>query len=1730
MEEAVKKIIESETGSSSTSLKSGDETECKTECKAFVCTISKKDATRIHLFRSYEIDNDSEHPCKIWEAIRATSAAPTYFEPISIGRPGMTEEFIDGGVGCNNPILVLHVEAGRVFDSTRKVACILSIGTGTKGPLMLDEPGFLDEIGLHRDIVKLLKRLAVTSDGAAQAMDEKYKDIKNLYFRFSVEQGLASVKLGDWEKLVEIGVQTRAYLKSPGVDEKIDLAARAIIGSKDGETDSYYTVGHLSENLKTVMEAERHKQMSSPSWFLSGRTRVNPARSYDENLAKRFAHDKSNYESCSWIFNHPSFLTYKNDNARVILSLVGQPGSGKSVLAAAIIDHLKTKVGGSHTLFFFCQNHPSRTTFGDLLSGLLSQMEKWEEPAAVRAMDEFKAQFPDRQESELLNLFHRCLAAVKKKVYIILDDIKACDSLPFNIIRLLSSQGGVGDQLLSSVMLTFQPCEDAIISPAVANSHCPDKIQTLSIDLPTDESRQDFDQYVRHSIDTVAESLRWLTPQMRQDMSTAVQKGAGGLFLLVDLVYKELLCNPPSSLGDFKNTVERTIAGSLEMVYKRQLEEVKRKRKGVEVYLWAYAARRLLSWDEIKAGMAIVDGQYREEEMIQQAPEKFLHDACGHLLELTEDREPLVRLINPTVKEALDGEPGRVIGIPSAQRLVATKLLDILMFPDIPDFSEDPKNVTAAIFEYVKKPGRQIYEYAVLNWYKHVRFNEPDGEGDLRSKLERFLKSSASLSWLVAILEYIGAGNREVPSIVDLVQDVTTSLLCWRPADQSPDETGAEFGKLLDSWTSDLRRIFVDWHAVFEKRRGSLFSLIPELFPPGSLFRELLEQHAGRSSRLILFNGGVLNTRSTLKPTWANSVFSVDEVRHLAFACSNGYLQCYHVSTGIQVMEVPLSDSGADHPETPPLYLHKAVVSFDKRFMALLFIDVPARVDGIMLDSITNIRDGLHIVLTDAATYSGSWKFEEPTDEYKMPKFLKRLGIPGLLFRLYLVELHCDQLSGTRIFSCAPGRSSYLVDSRKTFARWRVDDPDFLAFSHDGITLHSPFGTVSLENGALSPRVPQEFDKSDLRSVKLTDDCSSLVAVKSRKLLQVLNAADGSLREEIEVPFSGILNILGVSSSGRYVAILSARDNGTGRANNRGSQKKACVRYISIYDGREKRWVDILVLASPRSQKKSLAFQDGPSPFRATFAVEGEEKTEPKGILTQSSNSGLKIISLSDNLCSATVCCSGEFKTVKIDDFSTFSAGIIRRATDASTVEIGEGSSISAQTILKLDHASVYRMQLEQAQSETSENSDHVNSKHLLVIEGLGPYDMCPFKVEVHGISGLNPCQDLSEGPLLAMAEDGWVLLGSSEFWIPVEEPDDSPIESDKSEYLTKLITTFKQSYRPFYDSTIDRTTSPGTSEPVPPPTKAPRGVGTPLNLSTELQSYAIFDSQHDPVDVHHHHHHDKTPPLAIFLARIVLGRHMSSRQPLVVTDNYKDLMSGSLVAPEQLEDFLRNYEADADKRCWENVTREFFERLFEEKEGDPELEAAIQFHSVDELMAALEDFRPYLDDLESDNGDKRTGIGVAVPILVNSFYFDGNSSDRPPKGLVGWTSAHDIAWMEQDVDLLFGNLMRGDSNRKVYLFPSMKTLNNKLGFTWELEDASDMTDAGTKLVFREDAAGPTEDQQQLEVDRKCPVKTFQELRWQLNKTRRKQRAQKQIEGDDLGVLLVAALTHAASI
>lgn len=112
-------------------------------CPVFLVATEGQDATGpAKLFRSYGFYRDK---CPIWQACRATVAAPSFFKPMFIDQPPPGGWYLDGGLKRNNPSKVALQEAGEYWQTIRRF-CIISIGTGIQ-----KEADFIGELGLEEE-------------------------------------------------------------------------------------------------------------------------------------------------------------------------------------------------------------------------------------------------------------------------------------------------------------------------------------------------------------------------------------------------------------------------------------------------------------------------------------------------------------------------------------------------------------------------------------------------------------------------------------------------------------------------------------------------------------------------------------------------------------------------------------------------------------------------------------------------------------------------------------------------------------------------------------------------------------------------------------------------------------------------------------------------------------------------------------------------------------------------------------------------------------------------------------------------------------------------------------------------------------------------------------------------------------------------------------------------------------------------------------------------------------------------------------------------------------------------------------------------------------------------------------------------------------------------------------------------------------------------------------------
>lgn len=167
-----------------------------------VTDFTERKKTILSTFRSI---HHPEEDILIRNAARGTSAAPTYFPPLTVKHNGKIKEYLDGGLVGNNPILDAFYESRKIYPEATKIN-ILSIGTGTT------------KTGKYQYGQRAFGGLISGNEGASVLVDV-FSLVRHEFSR-SGEEMLCEHLIPEYK---EKGIEINYFRINPQLDEKIHL-------------------------------------------------------------------------------------------------------------------------------------------------------------------------------------------------------------------------------------------------------------------------------------------------------------------------------------------------------------------------------------------------------------------------------------------------------------------------------------------------------------------------------------------------------------------------------------------------------------------------------------------------------------------------------------------------------------------------------------------------------------------------------------------------------------------------------------------------------------------------------------------------------------------------------------------------------------------------------------------------------------------------------------------------------------------------------------------------------------------------------------------------------------------------------------------------------------------------------------------------------------------------------------------------------------------------------------------------------------------------------------------------------------------------------------------------------------------------------------------------------------------------------------------------------------------
>ncbi|RMZ86096.1 hypothetical protein DV737_g75, partial [Chaetothyriales sp. CBS 132003] len=219
-------------GNENASLYDGRENRTKTAVTAVYKGTNPKTGSSI-LLRSY--DSRKEPPpesyCTIWQAGRATCATGLAFKPIRIGQSVFTDE----GAAKYNPSPQILDEAATNEWPGREIGMFVSVGTGKRPAGSNNQQhdwweGFVGgTVGNFAEARRrLIAKIEACEDTHIQMLMTELPrrgiPLEN-YCRLNVEVGVGEFGMNEWDRLSEMTVSTRHYLRRSDTQSMLENAA-----------------------------------------------------------------------------------------------------------------------------------------------------------------------------------------------------------------------------------------------------------------------------------------------------------------------------------------------------------------------------------------------------------------------------------------------------------------------------------------------------------------------------------------------------------------------------------------------------------------------------------------------------------------------------------------------------------------------------------------------------------------------------------------------------------------------------------------------------------------------------------------------------------------------------------------------------------------------------------------------------------------------------------------------------------------------------------------------------------------------------------------------------------------------------------------------------------------------------------------------------------------------------------------------------------------------------------------------------------------------------------------------------------------------------------------------------------------------------------------------------------------------------------------------------------------
>ena len=517
--------------------------------------------------------------------------------------------------------------------------------------------------------------------------------------------------------------------------------------------------------------------------------------------------------TCQTLVQEEIFASWmQHSTSAGILWLHAGPGSGKSVKASFLIDHISSLGHYCQYYFFRYQDALKRsvnTFFRSLAFQLCQDMPRFRSALLKLADDNALAgKTHTRQIWKMLfesNLFSLDLHS---PVYWVIDAVDESDSpeVLISILKSIPRTMPIRIILISrhlpsmSSSLNRFPSEVSVDEMDISNNR--DDIRRFaeeeSVHLPGDEGFHSkvVDQLLRRCDG----NFLWVHLALQELLEIHSQEDLG--YILDDL---------PIGMEPMYQRMENSVA---------QLSRPSEQSLAKSILTWTTYGRRLLHIDELSY---VLQPRFGSLFDLRTSISKV----CGHFVSV--DLAGRVCLVHSTAQDYLRHASGLPFAFDS--RSAHEDMLDISIHRLL-----DPR-LRSRLDQKSLPP---FCEYASSSWAYHLERSSSDSASSL-SLLIKFFSGPSVLPWIEAL-----AISRQLCSLVSASTTLSSFIQRRRrlKADEPPLSDRFSDPKLLEMWALDLLKVLGKFGIQLQQDPAAIYKLVPQLCP----LNTAIYQHFGKSS------------------------------------------------------------------------------------------------------------------------------------------------------------------------------------------------------------------------------------------------------------------------------------------------------------------------------------------------------------------------------------------------------------------------------------------------------------------------------------------------------------------------------------------------------------------------------------------------------------------------------------------------------------------------------------------------------------------------------------------------------------------------------------------------------------------------------------------------------------------------------------------------------------------